>query len=210
MENYESKLLGIDPIPTERVISTIKLSDLMGYVSIRDTEGFKKAIQTLALKLPFYIRNWPGFETYVEDWFNVEVTRFRYNFYYCERGGVDLRVSCNDFIDAAFEVFKIAMPLLTRTAGVLAAKLDPIADQRLLIWLRMSSEIYHMQQINDLFGRRMAVANLAWMSEELVRMGVASDPGAAFGKKGHILKGLTLSGYPLEQADEIYNRMESG
>ena len=209
MENYESKLLGLDPIPTARVTSTVKLSELMKYVSVRETEEFEKTIRSLAQKLPFRVSEWPSFDAYVEDWYKVETTQFQFKIFYCERGGYDLRVSCDNFFDAAYEVFKIVIPSFTRSAGLLAARLDHIADQRLLIWLRMSSEIYHMQQINDLLGRRMAAYNVAWMSEELVRMGVADHPGTAFRKKDHILKGLTLSGYPLEQANEIYDRMGS-
>ncbi len=210
MENYENKLLGIVPIPTERVTSTIQLSELMEYVSIHASGEFEIAIRSLVQKLPFGITNWPSFDAYVEDWYLVEVTPFHYNLFYCERGGHDLRVTCSNFMDAAFEVFKIMIPSFTRTSNLIAAKMDHLADQRLLIWLRMSSEIYHMYQINELFGRRMAVTNIAWMSEELVRMGVADHPATAFRKKEHILKGLTLSGFPLEQANEIYNRIDAG
>ncbi|MFH2040372.1 MAG: hypothetical protein ABIJ65_13155 [Chloroflexota bacterium] len=209
MENYEKKLLEIVPLPTERVSGVIQSSELMEYVSIQNAEEMENAIRSLVQKLPFGISFWPSFDSYIDDWYKVEVTPFRYNIFYCERGGYDLRFTCSNFFDAAFEVFKIMIPSYTRTSRLIAAKLDQIADQRLLIWLRMSSEIYHMHQINELFGRRMAVANIAWMSEELVRMGVADHPATAFRKKEHILKGLTLSGYPLEQANEIYNRIDA-
>jgi hypothetical protein len=109
-----------------------------------------------------------------------------------------------------FEIFRIIAPGYTKSASAIATNLDRLADQRLLIWLRMSSEIFHMYQVNDYFGLRVATLNVAWMCQELVRMGVFPNEAKAFASKKHILKGLTISGMPYGDAGRIIHQLRDG
>jgi hypothetical protein len=207
MENYEEKLLSIESTDGEQINAVFSFSELMKFSSIRDVNDFEKLIKSLARKLPFKTNSWPRFGNYVEDWYKVEVTQINYNIYYCERGGCDIRNQSDNFFDAAYEIFKIVAPEYTEIANTFAIDLDRIADQRLLIWLRSSSEVYHMLQTNEIYGLRSAADNVTWMCEELVRMGITDSLEDAFNKKTHIIKGLSLSGLSLQQANEIYNRL---
>ncbi len=112
-----------------------------------------------------------------------EVGEFKRQLLYCERGSCDVRENCEN--------------------------LDRIKDQRLLIWLRMSSEIYHMFQVNRYFGIRMLSSNVTWMCQELVRMGVFSNTLDAFKSELHIIKGLMLSGATSDFVSELYRELQN-
>jgi len=73
----------------------------------------------------------------------------------------------------------------------------------------MSSEIYHLFQINKHFGIRRLNSNVAWMCEELVRMGVFQNTSDAFKSKAHIQKGLILSGLPSDFALSLYWELQN-
>jgi len=203
MENYRSKLFSLEPSSYFSPNGSLSFDDLLELSPLKETALFEKKIRALAKKLPFETSSWPSFGSYTEDWYKVSVSEFNFQLSYCERGGCDLRADCETPIDLAFEIFKIVAPTYTDVAAKIAEKLDRIADQRLLIWLRMSSEIFHMLQINKTFGIRAASLNITWMCEELVRMGDFSTPSEAFKEKNYIAKGLMLSGLPGEEATDI-------
>ena len=138
----------------------------------------------------------------------VELSEFRYNLLYCERGSSELRNKCANVIDLVFEILRIVAPGYTEAASTIAASLDRMADQRLLIWLSMSSEIFHMYQVNKYFGLRAAAYNVTWMCEELVRMGVFSNESEAFESEEHILKGLMISGLPNQYARRVIHELK--
>jgi len=203
MENYKSKLFSLEPSSYSAPKASLSFDDLLELSPLREADLFEKKIRSLSKKLPFKTSSWPSFGNYTEDWFKVSVSEFDFQLSYCERGGCDLRANCETPIDLAFEIFKIVAPTYTDVAAEIAEKLDRITDQRLIIWLRMSSEIFHMFQINKTFGIRAASLNITWMCEELVRMGVFSTPSEAFKEEKHITKGLVLSGLPSEEATDI-------
>lgn len=210
MENYIDKLFSLQAQVLDAPKTSIPYSKLLKLVSIKEPALFEKAIQKLAQDLPFKTTSWPSFGQYVEDWYTVELSEFKCNLFYCERGGYDLRNKCTNEIDLAFEIMRIVVPSYTNAASAIAANLDQIADQRLLIWLRMSSEIFYMYHVNDYFGLRVATYNVTWMCEELVRMGVFSNTATAFENEKHILKGLMISGMPYEHATRLIHQLKDG
>ena len=208
MANYETKFLAItsDELPSPK--SSIPFSELVGLVSIRRTDAYERELRKLTQKLPYTTASWPSFGQYVEDWYRVEIGQFKRQLQYCERGGCDVREDCENLIDLSYYILSIVSPGLTSSASRVAESLDRIKDQRLLVWLRMSSEIFHMYQVNSYFGMRMLNANVAWMCEELVRMGVFKKPSDAFKSQRHIQKGLMLSGLPRDTAIELYHELQ--
>lgn len=208
MENYLNKLLALQPQVLDEPKASITYSNLIPSTSIHEPSLFEIAIKKLAEELPFKTNNFPSFGQYIEDWCMVELSEFKRNILYCERGGYDLRSKCVDEIDLAFEIFRIVMPAFTSSASEIAKNLDRLADQRLLIWLRMSSEIYQMYQINQYFGLRVATYNVTWMCEELVRMGVFTNESEAFANEEYIRKGLMLSGMPSQFARNLLSSIK--
>jgi hypothetical protein len=208
MENYEDKLLSLQAQVLDLPQTSIPYGKLVKLVSIDEPAVFEKAIKKLAQDLPFETHSWPSFGRYVEDWYMVELSEFKCNLLYCERGGYELRNKCANVIDLVFEILRIVAPGYTEAASTIAASLDHIADQRLLIWLHRSSEIFHMHQVNEYFGFRVAMYNVTWMCEELVRMGVFSNESDAFESEVHILKGLMVSGMPYEYTRRLIHQLK--
>jgi len=206
--NYEAKFLSIiaDELPSPE--GSVSFGELVELVSIETTDAYERELRKLAKKLPYKTALWPSFGQYVEDWYRVEIGQFKRQLQYCERGGCDVRENCENLIDLSYYILSIVSPDLTSSASRVAESLDRIKDQRLLIWLRMSSEIFHMYQVNLYFGVRMLNANVAWMCEELVRMGVFQTPSDAFKSQRHILQGLTLSGMPGSTASKLYQELQ--
>ena len=144
MENYETKLLALNPAELDSPSSHIPFGELVNLVSIETTEEYETAIKALATNLPYETLKWPNFtSTYVDDWFKVEVDVFNRQLLFCERGSCQSRQDCDNLIDLSYHVLNIVSPSFTRSASQLSKGLDNIGDQRLLIWLRMSSEIYY-------------------------------------------------------------------
>lgn len=208
MNNYIDKLLSLQAQVLDEPKTSIPYDKLIKLVSIHEPTAFENAIKELAEGLPFKIYNLPSFGQYVDDWYMVELSEFKRNILYCERGGYDLRSKCENNIDLAFEIFRIVAPGYTTSATAIAKRLDPLADQRILIWLRMSSEIYHLYQVNTYFGLRVATYNVAWMCQELVRMGVVTSESDAFANEEYILKGIMLSGMSNEFARKIIQQIK--
>jgi hypothetical protein len=209
MENYAEKLLSLQAQVLEPPKTSVPFGRLMKLASMEEPTLLEKAIKKLAQDLPFQVSSWPGFGQYVEDWYMVELSEFKCNLLYCERGGYELRNKCEDVIDLVFEILRIVTPVYTESARTIAASLDRIADQRLLIWLRMSSEIFYMYQVNEYFGLRLAAYNVTWMCEELVRMGVYSNESDALEDQKYILKGLMISGMPMEYANRLLQQLKN-
>ncbi|MGR6504139.1 hypothetical protein [Shewanella sp. Koi 1] len=209
MENYESKLLSVitDEMPLTK--GCVPYTDFSSLVSIKTVDAYERALRDLAKKLPYKTSSWPSFGQYNEDWFRVEVAEFKCELQYCERGSCQVRESCENLIDLSYQIFNIVSPDLTPSALKVAKTLDQIKDQRLLIWLRMSSKIYHMYQINSYFGIRMLYANVTWMCEELVRMGVFGNTSDACKSEKHIVQGLMLSGLPKSTASTLYQELQN-
>ena len=191
------------PAPT----TSIPFSDLTSLLPLRDHHAYATQLQALAQQLPYPISRWPAFGEYAEDWLSVEISEFKQQLFYCERGGYTLQASSENLIDLSYQIFRAIIPAMTPSTQQAAATLDRIKDQRQLIWLRMSSEIYRMFQINPQFGMRTAYANVAWMCEELVRAGTFPTPQAAFNNREAILHGLTLSGLPHAYAANVYEQL---
>ena len=208
MENYENKLLSLQVQVMEPPKTSIPYGKLLALVSITESALLEKALKELAQDLPFKTNSWPSFGGYVEDWYMVELSEFKRNLLYCERGGYDLRHKCANGIDLVFEIVRIVLPGYTEAARSVAAGLDRMADQRLLLWLQMSSEIYHMYQVNEYFGLRVATYNVTWMCQELVRMGVFANETEAFESEEHLLKGLMSSGMPDEFARRLLHQLK--
>jgi len=209
MENYESKLLSVitDEMPLTK--GCIPYADFSSLVSIKTVDAYERALHDLAKKLPYKMSSWPSFGQYSEDWFRVEVGEFKRELQYCERGSCQVIERCENLIDLSYQILNIASPRLTPSAVKVADTLDQIKDQRLLIWLRMSSKIYHMYLINSYFGIRMLNANVTWMCEELVRMGIFGNTSDAFKSEMHIVKGLMLSGLPKSAASSLYQELQN-
>jgi hypothetical protein len=207
MENYEKKLLSIKVTECPLNESIFSVAELISFSLIKNIKDFETTILSLVKRLPFQISKLPSFGLYVEDWFKIEVNMYGYELIYCERGSYDTREKCEKFIDIAYEIFRIISPTLTKPSEDIALTLDKIVDQRLMIWLKLSSEIYHMFLINRFYGYKSATKNITWMCEELVRMGVADNLENAFNKKDHMIKGITLSGLPISIANEIYYKL---
>jgi hypothetical protein len=208
MENYIDKLFSLQAQMLDSPKTSIPYNKLVKFVSINEPTLFETAIRKLARDLPFATHSWPRFGQYVEDWYMVELNEFKCNLHYCERGGYELRYKCENNIDLVFEILRMVAPGYTESASIIAARLDRIADQRLLIWLHKSSEIFHMYQVNQYFGLRVSTYNLTWMCEELVRMGVFSNEAEAFESEEHILKGLTISGMSNEYARRLLRQFQ--
>jgi hypothetical protein len=208
MENYTNKLLSIQTQPLDSPQTSIPYSELVKLAPIKEPSVFETAIKKLAHRLPFKTESWPSFGSYAEDHFMVELGEFTCNLCYCERGSCTLRSKCTNIIDLVFEVFRVVFPNYTEAARTASMGLERFADQRLLIWLRMSSEIYYMYQVNEYFGFRAATYNVTWMCEELVRMGQFVREIDAFESKEHILKGLIISGMPHEYASRLYQQLK--
>lgn len=207
MQNYIDKLLSLQAQALDIPKTSISYDKLIKLVSIHEPTAFENAIKKLAEDLPFKIYTLPSFGQYLDDWYMVELSEFKHNLLYCERGGYDLRHKCENNIDLIFEILRIVAPGYTPSASVIAKTLDPITEQRILIWLSKSSEIYHMYQVNAYFGLRVATYNVAWMCQELVRMGVVAVE--AFENEKYILKGLMLSGMPNGFARKIIEEMKT-
>ena len=208
MDNYVDKLLSLQAPVLDSPKTSIPYEKLLTLVSITDSARLEKALREMAQDLPFKTNAWPSFNGYVEDWYMVELSEFKRNLLYCERGGYDLRYKCANGIDLVFEILRIVAPGYTEAARTLAAGLDQLADQRLLLWLNKSSENYHLYQVNEYFGLRVTTYNVTWMCEELVRMGVFSNTSDAFESEEHILKGLTISGMPNEYAGRLLHQLK--
>ena len=204
MENYEAKFLSVttDEMPSPK--GCIPYADFASLVSIKTVDAYERELRNLAKKLPYKTTSWPSFGQYNEDWYRVEVGEFKRELQYCERGSCQVRESCENLIELSYQILNIVSPSLTQSASKVAETLHRIKDQRLLIWLRISSEIFHMYQINNYFGIRMLSANVAWMCEELVRMGVFGNTADAFKSERHIIQGLMLSGLPKSTASTLY------
>jgi len=209
MENYEAQLLSISPDEIPSPNGSVSYGDLTALVSLKTTNDYERELRKLAKKLPYRTSSWPSFGQYTEDWYRVEVGEFKRQLQYCERGSCDVREDCENLIDLSYQIINIVSPDLTSSAIKIAERLDPIKDQRLLIWLRMSSEIFHMYQVNDYFGIRMLNANVTWMCEELVRMEVFNNTIDAFKSEQHIVQGLMLSGLPKSTASKLYMALEN-
>ncbi len=209
MENYETKLLLMSPRELSSPKGSIPFSDLVGLVSINSNDAYERRIRKLAKNLPYQTASWPSFGQYTEDWYKVEVSEFKRQLFYCERGSCGVRHSCENLIDLSYQIISIVSPSLTQTASKIAENLDLIKDQRLFIWLRMSSGIYHMLQVNKYFGVRMLNSNVTWMCEELVRMGIFKTPSDAFESEIHIRKGLMLSGLSSSIASSLYQELKN-
>lgn len=207
MKNYETQLLSI--IADEMLIptTTIPYASLSILLSLNDNDSYESGIRKLAAKLPYRISAWPVFGQYVDNWYRVEVNEFKQQLKYCERGNCNDVADCEDHIDLGYRILNIVSPSLTPSALKIADVLDRIEDQRLLIWLRMSSEIFYMFQVNEYFGMRMLSSNVNWMCGELVRMGIFDNTLDAFRSKNHILKGLMLSGLPKSMALRLYKEL---
>ena len=208
MEDYEAKLLSItaDELPSPK--GSIPFGKLVALVSMKTTNTYERELRKLAEQLPYKTALWPSFGQYVEDWYRVEIGQFKRELQYCERGGCEVREDCENLIDLSYQILNIISPGLTSSASRVAETLERIKDQRLLIWLRMSSEIFHMYQVNSYFGVRMLNTNVAWMCEELVRMGVFKSPADAFKSQKHIQQGLMLSGLPKRVASKLYQELQ--
>jgi hypothetical protein len=209
MENYEAQLLSITTEEMPQPQGSIPYAYLSALVSIKTTDSYERELRKLAKKLPYKTSSWPSFGQYVEDWYKVEVGEFKRQLQYCERGSCQVREDCENLVDLSYQILNVVSPRLTSSASKIAENLDRIKDQRLLIWLSMSSEIFHMYQVNKYFGTRMLNANVTWMCEELVRMGVFNNTSDAFGSEKHILQGLMLSGLPKSMASILYQELQS-
>lgn len=209
MENYEAQLLSITTDEMLPPKGNIPYADLSALVSIKTTDAYERGLRKVAEKLPYSTESWPSFGLYVEDWYKVEVSEFKRQLQYCERGSCQVREDCENLIDLSYQILSVVSPGLTSSASKVAEGLDRIKDQRLLIWLRMSSEIFHMYQVNKYFGTRMLNANVTWMCEELVRMKVFSNTSEAFKSEKHILQGLMLSGMPKSMAAVLYHELKN-
>jgi hypothetical protein len=209
MENYETQFLSITPDEMPSPKGSIPYGDLTALVSIKATDAYERELRKLAKKLPYKTSSWPSFGQYTEDWYKVEVGEFKRQLQYCERGSCQVREDCENIIDLSYQVLNIVSPGLTSSASKVAENLDRIQDQRSLIWLRMSSEIFHMYQVNNYFGIRMLNANVTWMCGELVRMGVFNNTSDAFKSEKHILHGLMLSGLPKSTASKFYQELQN-
>ncbi|MGD9557963.1 MAG: hypothetical protein AB7V25_13150 [Mangrovibacterium sp.] len=207
MENYEAQFLSITTEEMPAPKGGIPYAGLSVLISIKTTDEYERELRKLAKKLPYKTSSWPSFGQYVEDWYRVEVGEFKRQLQYCERGSCEVREDCENIIDLSYQILNVVSPSLTPSASKVAENLDRIKDQRLLIWLRMSSEIFHMYQVNKYFGTRMLNANVTWMCEELVRMGVFESTSAAFRSERHILQGLMLSGLPKSTASMLYQEL---
>ncbi|MDA7761626.1 hypothetical protein N8927_00320 [Crocinitomicaceae bacterium] len=209
MENYERQLLSINPIELPKPESSLPYQQLLTLTSIESSNEYEKEVIKLAQQIPFNISKWPSFGSYSEDWFNVEVSVFKNQLQYCERGSFDIRENCQNQIVLFYQILDAVMPRLTSSAIETSNKLDRIKDQRLLIWLRMSSKIYLMYKVNEFFGKSMLTKNTIWMCQELVRMGVFKSTIDAFNSEKHIIKGLSICGTPIETAKKLYNEIKN-
>lgn len=77
------------PAPT----TSIPFSDLTSLLSLRDHRAYATQLQALAQQLPYPISRWPAFGEYAEDWLSVEISEFKRQLFYCERGGYTLRLT---------------------------------------------------------------------------------------------------------------------
>jgi hypothetical protein len=209
MDNYEARLSSIHPEELPSPKSNIFFGDFAELISVKRCNEYEKSLRQLAKKLPYKVASWPSFGEYIEDWYRVEIGVLKRQLLYCERGSCDVRESCENLIDLSYHILNIGSPRLTSSASIIAGTLDRIKDQRLLIWLNMSSEIYHSFQANKYFGMRMLNSNVTWMCEELVRMGVENSTADAFNNEVHITKGLMLSGMPAHFAADLYHELQN-
>jgi len=208
MENYESKLLAVEPEELDLPTSTISFGKLIALESITSSEAYEHAIRKLALQLPYTPASWPIFDEYADDWTVVNVGKFTKQIKYCERGSCRVAHDCKTMTDLSYFVFAFIAPRFTSGVSKIADTFDAIKDHRLLIWLSMSSDIYHMYQVNQYFGIRMLNTNVTWMCQELVRMGKFENELEAFMSEKHIVHGLRLSGMPHEMAKKLYLDLE--
>ena len=177
--------------------------------SLKVTDLYQIELRKLVNKLPFNTSSWPSFDQYIDDCYKVEIGEFKRQLLYCERGNCQVRENCENLMDLSYHILNIISPSFTSSAAKVVENLDRIKHQRLLIWLRMSSEIFHMYQVNKYFGTRKLNANVTWMCEELVRMQVFNTTSDAFKSEKHIQHGLMLSGLPKSIASMLYQELKS-
>ncbi|NLR91731.1 hypothetical protein [Flammeovirga agarivorans] len=208
MKNYEEQLLSISAEELPKPMSILPYQELITLTSIQSSKDYEIELIKLSEKLPFKISKLPTFGGYSEDWFNVEVNGFKHQLQYCERGSLDILKDCHNQLELFFEILNAVIPSFTSSAIEIANTLDVIKDQRLLIWLRMSSKIYFMYQVNHFFGKSMLTQNVTWMCQELVRMGIFETEKQAFNSKEHIIKGICLCGTPNDMAESLYHELK--
>lgn len=205
--SYERKLMAIRspvlPYPKERLSDAFLKHHLRGITEIED---YAVAFQTFANTLSFKVPEHLVFGHYAEDCTSVKVENGKYQLYYCERGGWHLEADCRDLVDLTYAIFSDILPL-TASAKTTLASLDRIKDQRLILWLKMSSEIYHAFKVNEVFGERKLKENVSWMSEELVRTQVFKTPESAMQSEKHIVQGFMLGGMPKDMAQTLYRHL---
>ena len=208
MENYESKLITLRPNAIPLKTGCIPYSDFAPLISIISAEVYERKLHQLARKLPHETLHWPRFGQYNDYGYKVELGETLYELKYCERGSCELIEKCENIIDLSYQIFKAATPSGTSSTSTIIESLDSIKDQRLIIWLRMSSEIFRMYEINNYFGLRTLNLNVTWMCEELVRMGAFRNTYDAFKSEKHIVQGLMLSGLAKSTASTLYQELQ--
>jgi len=202
-----NRLQEMEPGRGRVLRASIPIAELIRHGECRDEAGFETAIRKLTSRLPFPVEFWPVFGEYREEHWAVDVTPWEYAFLYCERGHRDLRATEKDFVGAFYQTMKLLVPPYTGCAAHLASTLHPLDHLQSLRWLQSSSEIALHFQINETFGLRTASHNLLWMCEDLVRLGLASDPGEAFRQKDRLVHALRLGGMSRTMAERLHARM---
>jgi len=208
MKNYETKFLSTVSDEMHFSRCCIPYADLASLVTLEAADAYERALRELANQLPCKTSSWPSFGGYPDAGYRVELGPLKYQLQFRERGSLGVVANCKNIIDLSYHVFKIVLPRFTPSASNVAESLHRIHDQRLLIWLAMSSEIFHMYQINNNFGSRVLNSNVSWMCTELVRMGVYDNVADSFESEKHILQGLTLSGMPKSEAQVFYQELK--
>lgn len=204
---YESKLLALTIEELSVPKSFIPYFNLSTLLPIIKIDIYEHELKELAKRLPYKTMSWPSFGQYVENYIRVDINAFQYQLSHCERGSCLVIEDCENIIDLSYQILKVVSPSMTPSALNISKTLDRIIDQRLLIWLSKSSEIFHMYSVNKHFGTRALYSNVTWMCEELVRMEVFKNPFDAFRSEKHIVHGIMLSGLPKTVALELYKEL---
>jgi hypothetical protein len=185
--------------------------DLFKLLSLKDSKSYKKELLDLAFKTS--LETSCGSLSFDSELLTNGVEghyliykEFTFQYAYSERGSTSIIAKCNNLIELTYYFFKHYIMKHTSSTAEIFKTLDRIDDHRLLIWLRMSAEIYNMFQINKSYGEKTLKCNIIWMCEELVRMKLFTCPSKALRNKQYIIHGLKLSGMPESFAQQIYTK----
>lgn len=186
---YSERLFALQPSVEPLEPAIFSDADFQAWQTVSNVTDAEQRLSELAVKTPFANKRLPSFDDYQEDWYWIRPAEKAklFDVIYCERGTLSTHYRDCTFPLVVHAVADLCLPPISHAAVTLAADLDSIKDQRIILWLKQSCVLRQMYELHPQLGNHHAVTTIKWMREELARMGVEV-------KDTHLIRGLMLSG----------------